>query len=126
MKVTDLRALLRRGKIAGVARSGLTLEAAGTLCGVTSRTIMNWRDGKSRIPAEALSILEAAAADMEIETAEPMLLTERIAFHRALQQTQHRAVCALEDELLAAKQALAVTNRTLNALLAERGALENR
>lgn len=107
-----------------LSRAGLTLDAAAKLCGVTSRTVINWRDGKTRIPADALTILETAAADVEIETAEPMTLAERIAVLRYVQQAQHTRVCQLEDELGMARTELADTTRKLNAIFAERSRQE--
>lgn len=108
-----------------LTRAGLTLEAAATLCGVSSRTIMNWRDGKTRIPAEALHILEFAAADAELESAaEPMTLAERIATFRGIQQMQSEQAARIEDDLAEARRELAETTSRLNALLAERGRLE--
>lgn len=108
-----------------LSRAGLTLESAAQMCGVTSRTMINWRDGKTRIPADAMSILETAAADVDLESAEPMTLAERIAVMRHIQKEQHTRVCHLEDELGMARTELADTTRQLNALFAERGRLEN-
>lgn len=107
-------------------RTSMTLVQAAKLCGVTTRTMANWRDGKSRVPAEALALLEAAAADVEIESAEPMTLAERIAVLRHIQQEQHHRCCVLEDDLAQARRDLGETARQLNALLAERGRQEQR
>lgn len=108
-----------------LSRAGLTLSGAAERCGVTPRTIMNWRDGKSRIPAEALAILEAAAAEAEPAPApESQTLDERIAALRALQLEQHDRCCQLEDGLGEARRRLADTSRKLNAIYAERGRSE--
>lgn len=107
-----------------LARSGLTQDQAARLCGVTTRTLQNWLAGKGQPSQQALAALECAADHIEIETAPLMTLAERIAVLRHIQQTQLHAVCVMEDELLVAKQELAATNRTLNALYAERGKAE--
>lgn len=107
-----------------LSRAGLTLAGAAALCGVTPRTIMNWRDGKSRVPADALRILECAAADAEMEAAEPMTLAERIAALRSIQQMQQAAMRRMKDEIETARRELAATTSILNALYAERGRLE--
>lgn len=99
-----------------IRRAGLTMAQAGELCGVTSRTIMNWRDGRTEIPARALALLQAAAAPTE---AEPTL-EERISATRATQLAQHELCCRLEDDLAAAQTRLKEITRALNALYAER------
>lgn len=100
--------------------AGLTLAQAGELCGVTPRTIANWRDGKTDIPARALALLQAAAAPAE---AEPTL-EERISATRAMQLAQHDLCCRLDDDLTAAQLKLKEITRALNALYAERGRVE--
>jgi len=97
-------------------RAGLTLDAAARLCGVTSRTIMNWRDGKTAIPATARDILESAAADTDLESAEPMTPAERLAVLRHIQQEQKARIVRLESALADEREALADTNRKINAL----------
>lgn len=107
-----------------IARAGLTQEQAARLCGVSLRTIQNWVSGKTQPTASALAILETAAADVDLEMAEPMPLGERIAVLRHVQGEQHHRCCVLEDELAQARRDLAETSRSLNALYAERGRQE--
>lgn len=107
-------------------RTGMTLVQAAKLCGVTTRTMANYRDEKTRVPADVLAILQAAAAAVEIESAEPMTLAERIAVLRHIQREQHHRCCVLEDELAEQRRMLGETTRQLNALLAARGRQEQR
>jgi transcriptional regulator with XRE-family HTH domain len=97
-------------------RAGLTLDAAARLCGVTPRTIMNWRDGKTSIPATARDLLESAAADTDLESAEPMTPAERLAVLRHIQQEQRARIARLEAALADEKQALVDTQRKINTL----------
>jgi len=108
-----------------ISRAGLTQEQASRLCGVSLRTIQNWASGKTTPSSQAVSIMETAAAEVEIESAEPMALAERIAVLRHIQQEHHRRCCQLEDDLAATRRNLADTTRQLNALYAERGKLEH-
>ena len=105
-----------------LARAGLTPAPAARRCGVTTRTIQNWLAGKGKPRQQALAALECAADALADQP--PMPLAERIAVLRHIQQTQHTQCCRLEDDLMAARHELAATNRTLNALLAERGRQE--
>jgi transcriptional regulator with XRE-family HTH domain len=98
-------------------RAGLTLDAAARLCGVTSRTIMNWRDGKTAIPATARDLLESAAADTDLESAEPMTPAERLAVLRHIQQEQKARIVRLESALADEREALTDTNRQINQLV---------
>ncbi len=109
-----------------LSRAGLTLDTAAELIGVTSRTVRNWRDGKSRVPASALRALEYAAAEADMAETEstPQTLAERIAALQAIQAMQRQAAHRLEDELAEARLAHGQTTSTLNALYAERGKLE--
>lgn len=108
-----------------ITRANLTQEHAARLCGVSLKTISNWVAGRTRPSQQALSILETAAADAELESAEPMTLAERIAALRGIQQLQQSALRRLEDETETARRDLAATTSNLNALYAERGKLEN-
>ena len=126
MTADEFRALLRRGKLTG--------SEAGKIAGVNPRTVRRWIGGESEIPYSAWRLIQAhvdqeemiaeVEADHETQDAPPATLAERIAFHRAMKQEQHRAVCAMEDELFEARKSLSETNRTLNALFAERGKAE--
>jgi len=98
-------------------RADLTLDAAARLCGVTPRTIMNWRDGKTSIPATARDLLESAAADTDLESAEPMSISERLAVLRHIQQEQRARIARLEAALADEREALTNTNRQINQLV---------
>jgi len=126
----EFRALLQRGKLTG--------SAAAKIAGVNPRTIRLWIGGDSEIPYSAWALIDAhvdqeamiaeAQADhaawIEAQDAPLPTLAERIAFMRAMQQTQHHAVCVLENDLESARKALAETTHTLNALFFERGKTE--
>lgn len=97
-------------------KAGLTLEAAGALCGVHPRTIMNWRDGKTDPPAKAMALLEAAAADAELDAAPEMTRSERLAVLRGIRQQQEREIARMEIALADARQSLAETIEMIKIL----------
>lgn len=101
-----------------LARAGLTQEQAARLCGVSLRTIQNWLAGKTAPSQSAIAALESAVAQAQSVGGS---LAERIAASAAISQQQWHRCCELEDELAAERARFAATNRTLNALYAERG-----
>lgn len=98
---------------------GMTQEQVARLCGVSLRTVSHWVAGTRQPSARALAAMEVADS-AAIEAAEPMILGERIATLRAIQQEQFRAICRLEDDLAQARRDMDETARRLNALYAER------
>lgn len=107
----ELRALL--------ARAGLSLDAAAALCGVTGRTMRNWRDGKSRVSADAMRTLEAAAADAAPPPDSEEARAARLSLLRDVAREQYARVCRIEDELMEAQAEHRATQRRLNRMLAE-------
>lgn len=103
--IMDARDTLR----AAMARGGLSSQAVADLCGVTRRTVQNWRAGKARMPDLALQAILAAAQQT------PTTAPAKQALALVLRD-QERAVAALRAALNAEFRALLVTRSQIDTL----------
>ena len=94
-----------------LSTAGLSLSDAAELCGVTERTVRNWRDGKSRVPAAAMDLLRAAA-DMSGDDA-PLSDAEQQGLLRYIERQQIARIEWLESELREEWAALAETRKRM-------------
>jgi transcriptional regulator with XRE-family HTH domain len=101
-------------------RAGLTIQEAAELCGVSARTMSNWKAGKTRIPADSLALLEHAAAEMELESSPPMSDEAQREVLGFIKQAIEKEVAGLESDLEDARQRLEETKRQLNTLRCRR------
>jgi hypothetical protein len=125
---TELRVLLKRGKLTGAA--------AAKIAGVNSRTVRRWIGGESAIPYSAWKLISDYVERMEMEAEaradhtawiaaqDAATLNERIWTLRGIQQMQSERVARMEDDLAEMRRELADTTSKLNALYVERGKLE--
>lgn len=98
-----------------LTRSGMTIAVVADLLGVSRWTVMNWRSGKSRIPAQAMDLMRAMV-DMTQPDA-PQSPTDRRALLLACQAAQAETIARLERELAEERAALAETERKIAALV---------
>ena len=92
-----------------LSTAGLSLHDAAELCGVTERTVRNWRDGKSRVPAAAMDLLRAAA-DTSGDDA-PLSESEQQGLLRYIERQQLARIEWLESALREEWAALAETRK---------------
>ena len=97
-----------------LTRSGMTIAVVADLLGVSRWTVMNWRDGRSRIPAQAMDLMRAMV-DMSQPDA-PQSPTDRRDLLLACQAEQVKTIARLERELTEERAALEKTERKLAAL----------
>jgi len=94
-----------------LSTAGLSLSDAAELCGVTERTVRNWRDGKSRVPAAAMDLLRAAA-DTSGDDA-PLSESEQQSLLRYIERQQLARIEWLESALREEWAALAETRKRM-------------
>ena len=92
-------------------QSGMTLVAAAELLGVTRWTVMNWRAGKTRVPASAMDLMRAVVDMREVDV--PQSAEERTAVLNGIAAHQRATIARLEADLAAERAALAETERRL-------------
>ena len=93
-----------------LSTAGLSLSDAAELCGVTERTVRNWRDGKSRVPAAAMDLIRAAA---EKRRARYVADAEQQGLLRHIERQQLARIECLENELREEWAALAETRKRM-------------
>ena len=95
-----------------LSRSGLTLVAAAELLGVSRHTVMNWRDGKSRVPARAMDLMRAYI-DMAAQPDATQTDEDRRALLMACHAAQAETIARLERDLEKERSALEETRMIL-------------